>query len=206
MKFWARVAILFYVASITFVSCLAILFVTRLSDILTLQKINYYLNVVYKDPLLGMIIVAVSGAMIVLSLIFARVITGGKQQEKTIAFDNPSGRVSVSLTAVEDLVRRLMYKVPEIKEVRPSIIASKKGLEIESRLILRSDVNIPEMTSRLQELIKNKVQEILGLDETVTVRIHIVKIIAEHTKGKQKEVPQEEQETKPTIPFQGYRS
>ena len=115
---------------------------------------------------------------------------------------------SVSLTAMEDLVRRAISMVPEVKDVRSSITAGKKGLSINSRLVLNADVNIPEMTSRLQDLVKRKIQDTIGIEETVVVRVHIVKITPEGKarRHKHKDKEEKEQTSEPTVPFQGYRA
>ena len=204
MSFFANLAILFYVVIISVLSGVALFFVTRT---IMLQEVTFYLEKVYYDDQLRAIVGLTSCGLIFLSLGLAKMILGSRQKEKTIAFDNPSGRVSIALTAVEDLVRRIMYKVPEVKEIKPHIFATKRGLEIEARLILRADVNIQEMTSQLQDLVKNKIQDIIGIDEKVIVRIHIVKIVLEDGKTKsKKEKEEKDQKTELAVPFQGYRN
>lgn len=200
MKFLTNVALLFYVSLISFVSTLAILFC---SHVLMLQDVTYYLGVVYMDLHLRWIIAGINAALIFLSYVLARFIAGIRQKERTIAFHNPAGLVTVSLGAVEDLVVRLVYKLPEIKEVRSYIIKTKKGIEVDSRLVLKTDVNLPEMTSRLQDMIKAKILEILGVDEPVIVRIHVVKIASDGAKDNQKKESIEDKMH--TVPFQGYR-
>ena len=201
MRFFTGVALLFYVMIISIIGGVTILFVCH---VVLLSDVTNYLNVIYSDTHVRTIVGGVGGALIFLSFIFARVISGGRQKERTIAFDNPSGRVSVSLGAVEDLVKRLMYRLPEIKEARLHIIATKKGIDVEARLVLKADVNIPEITSRLQELVRNKIQEILGIEETVVVRIHVIKIVSEENRAKRKGEAEEKVEST-TVPFHGYR-
>ena len=201
MRFFSNLALMFYVSIITLFSGFVLLFV---SHTVMLQEVNYYLGIAYYDTRIRVIVGGIGFFLIFLSFIFARIISGSKHKEKTIAFDNPIGRVSISLVAVEDSIRRLLYRIPEIKEVRPFIIASKKGIEVEVRLVFKADVNIPEATSRLQEMVKNKIQEILGLEETVIVRLHVVKIISEQPKAKRQKTD-EETGANPTVPFQGYR-
>jgi len=205
MRLFTRIAIFFYVTVISVVSGFVILIASR---ILTLDDVMYYVNATYSDTRLSMLVGLISGTFILISFLLAKIIFGSEQKERTIAFDNPSGRVSISLSAVEDLVRRLLQKIPEIKEVRPNIIATKRGLEIESRLILKTDVNIPEMTAKLQDLIKSRVQDVLGIEETVVVRIHVVKIVSDELKEKSKRAKDDDTSDteEPTIPFQGYRS
>ena len=201
MRFLTGIALLFYVLIISIMAGATILFVTH---VVLLDDINRYLSVVYDDSHVRMVAGGVSAALMILSFMFARIISGGRQKERTIAFDNPSGRVSVSLSAVEDLIKRLMYKLSEIKEARLHIIATKRGIEADARLTLKADVSIPDITTRLQELIQGKIQEILGIEEPVTVRVHIIKISLEESKSKRDK--EEDGKTEPApVPFQGYR-
>ena len=204
MRFFTRIAILFYMVTISTLGFLTIFFVFVIDSQIA-QKISYYLEVLASDLQLRVIVGLTGLLFVLLSFIFARIISGARQKERTIAFDNPAGRVSISLIAMEDMVKRLMLREPEVKEGRPNIIATKKGLDIEARLVLKADVNIPEMTSRLQDIIKEKIQDMIGIEETVTVRIHVVKLISEETKQKRgKSDYPDKSET--SIPFQGYRA
>ncbi len=207
MKFFTRIALLFYVITITAIGVLMILFASRIDSNLVSQA-TYYLNITANDLQIRLIIGVVGIAFIMLSFLFARIISGARQKERTIAFDNPSGRVTISLFAMEDMVKRLAMREPEVKEVRANMIATKKGLDIEARLTLKADVNIPELTARLQDSIKYKIQEMIGLEETVTVRIHVMKISTEEVKSKRYkgDFPERPDQPTPTIPFQGYRA
>ena len=204
MKFIARLAIFFYVVVISIISGFVMLFVTHVFPI---AEIDYYLKFTYYDAESRGLVGLVAGIVMALSFLLAKIIFGGEQKERTIAFDNPSGRVSISLSAVEDMVGRMLQRIPEVKETKPHIHATKRGIEIESRLILRGDVNIPEMTAKLQDMVRSKVQDILGVEETVSVRLHVVKMSAQSEKTKPKDDAGEPRERRePTIPFQGYRS
>ena len=202
MRFFTGVALLFYVMTISFVAGVTILFA---SHVFLLEDVVNVLTVVYSDSQIRGIAAGVAAALIVFSFIFARIISGGRQKERTVAFDNPSGRVTVSLGAIEDLIRRLMYKSYEIKETKLQIIATKKGIDVAARIILKSDASIPEITSRLQEMIRSKIQEILGIEEAVTVRIHVVKIVTEEQRGKRGKEETEDKAEQTAVPFHGYR-
>lgn len=144
--------------------------------------------------------IGLSGLLLVLiSFSFAQLILGRFQREKTIAFTTPTGEVTVALTAMEDLIKRLAVIMPEIKELRPDVIASKKGIVVDLRVVLKSEANIPELTSRLQDATRLKIQEILGVEEQIIIKVHVVKIIP----GEEKR--NKEMETNgPNIPFSGY--
>jgi len=116
--------------------------------------------------------------MFVITLSISRIMLGRFQREKTIAFTNPEGQVTISLSAIEDLIRKIAKLIPEIKDLRCDVKANKKGaIQIIARVALWSDANIPEATEKVQNLIKTKVQDMLGLEETVVCTVHISKIM-----------------------------
>ena len=147
------------------------------------------------------IIIFLSGLLLILiSFSFAQLILARFQREKTIAFATSSGQVTIALSAVEDLIRRLAVYMPEIKELRPDVVAGKKGILVDLRVVLKSEANIPELTARLQDLTRSKIQEVLGIEEQIIIKIHVAKIIsAEEKDRKRKEIEKE-----PTIPYGGY--
>jgi uncharacterized alkaline shock family protein YloU len=136
-----------------------------------------------------------------MSFLFARLIYGKRQMERTIAFENPAGGVTVSLTALEDLIKRLIVQVPEVKEIRPYMIATRRGLEVDIKLILRHEVNIPELTARFQDLVRRKMEDAVGMEGKVNIRVHVIKISLEDIKLKHKD----EFQVPAQAPFRGYR-
>ena len=200
MKFLTRLAVLFYVTTILFMGCLMLLFILHVLDY---DYVVETLNAIYSDFHLRWFFGLIAVVFLVKNYIYANAISDRRQMEKTIAFDNPTGRVSISLTAIEDLVKRVLSKFPEVKESKPNIIATKRGLDMDVRLILKADVNIPEFTAGLQETVRRKVQDSIGLEEPVTVRMHVVKILAGDVKSSQPEVSYPNQRN---VPFQGYRA
>ncbi len=135
---------------------------------------------------------ASTGALLILiNISIAQLSIGKLRKHKTIAFENPYGQVTLSLSAIEDYIRRLTNKMAEIKEIRSSITAGKSGIEVVAKVALYSDVNIPEITEKIQSAIKIRLQEILGLEETVTIKIHVTKIVQREKAGEQKNVSRE---------------
>jgi len=198
MRIFTVLGILFYAAVIILGG---IILVALSLNLLQPQYINHMFDYIQSSPN-SRIFTGLAGAILILvSFSFARLILGRLQREKTIAFDTASGEVTIALSAVEDLIRRLTGIIPEIKELRPDVIATKKGIMVDLRVILKKEANIPELTSRLQDITKSKIQEVLGLEEQITVKIHIAKIIALDEKDRNKKGTEKEE---PTVPFRGY--
>ncbi|MFH1190885.1 MAG: alkaline shock response membrane anchor protein AmaP [Candidatus Omnitrophota bacterium] len=199
MRFFTVLGIVFYALMIIVIGLALIVFAFNLllpvdiNNLLTFAQSSHNSRVV----------IGLSGALLILiSFSFAQIILGKFQREKTIAFATSSGQVTISLSAVEDLIRRLAGIIPEVKELRPNVVANKKGIVVEMRVVLRSEANIPELTSRLQDITKAKIQEVLGVDEQIIIRIHVAKIAHDEKDNHRKK--DSEKEDRSAIPFSGY--
>lgn len=198
--------ILFYTAVLVLIGLIVIVFIVIFSfDNLQPQCINVIdglLTYVQNTPSARLIIGLSGFLLIFISFSFAQLILSRFQREKTIAFTTSSGEVTIALGAIEDLIRRITNVIPEIKELRPDVRASKKGsIIVDLRVVLRSEANIPELTARLQEITKAKIQEVLGLEEQIIIKIHITKIISSEEKDKRR---RDSERPEPTIPYGGY--
>lgn len=198
MRIFTVLGILFYATVIILAGIALIVFSLNL---LLPADINNLLNYA-QSSFNSRVIIGLFGILLILiSFSFAQLILGRLQREKTIAFATASGEVTIALSAVEDLIRRLAGVIVEIKELRPDVIATKKGIIVNLRVVLGREANIPELTSRLQEITKSKIQEVLGIEEQITVKIHVAKIVAIDEKDKRK---RELEKEGPTVPFSGY--
>lgn len=169
-------------------------------DIVTPSLISNILMEIRQMPNSRLVLSLVGALIVLINYWFMQSVIGKMQREKNIAFPTPSGEVSIALAAVEDLIRRLALKVPEVKSLRPDVVVGKKGIVVNLRVDLRSETNIADLTERLQELVRSRIQDMLrGIDEPILVRIHVAKIISSEDKKKQDSEPKE-----PVIPFYGY--
>jgi len=98
------------------------------------------------------------------------------KRSKIIAFQNPDGEVTVSLSAIEEYVLRVARGVHGIKDIRASVSANKKGINIVANVSVSAGSNIPEMTEAIQSEVKNKVHGMLGVEEKINMTMHIKKI------------------------------
>jgi uncharacterized alkaline shock family protein YloU len=198
MRILTILGVIFYASVLVLIGTTMIVFSL---NFLQIQDISNILSVLQSsfDTKLAL---SLSGLLLILiSFSFANLILGRFQREKTIAFSTPAGPVTIALSAVEDLIKRMGHLIPQIKELRPNVVAKKNKIETDLRVILKSEANIPELTSQLQEITRVKMQEVLGIEEQIIVRIHIAKIAAtEEREKKKKDFNKEE----PAIPFGSY--
>ncbi|HOD12418.1 MAG TPA: alkaline shock response membrane anchor protein AmaP [Candidatus Omnitrophota bacterium] len=202
MRVLTHIAMFFYLAIITFVAAVAVSFAVHR---IKFEELTYFLNIAYQSRNICIAIIIVSVTAVLVGFLFSRIILGVQQKERTIAFENPSGRVTISLVALEDMIKRTVLRVSEVKEVRSSVRATKKGIDVTCRLVLKAESNIPDMTSRIQDLVKSRIQEILGLEENVIVRIHITKIMTQSEKDSSGSESDRKDFSDMSVPFKGYR-
>lgn len=194
MRVVSNLTIIFYSV---FFFIIGVLLVLMAVNIISKDMIGYTLDFIYTNPNMRLIIGITGGLLVIVTILVIQVIIGRMQMERTIAFDNPDGQVTISLSAIEDFIKRLTRQLPEIKELKPSVVATKKGVDIMTRLVLYSDTNIPEVTEKIQNIIKGRIQDILGIEEAISIKVHIAKIA-------QKEEPKETKlKEKESTPFRG---
>ena len=198
MRILTILGVIFYASVLILVGTIMIVFSLNFLQAQDIHNLLIYLQGGFNTK----VILSLSGLLLILiSFSFANLILGRFQREKTIAFNTPAGPVTIALSAVEDLIKRMGHIIPQIKELRPNVVAKKNKIEVDLRVILKSEANIPELTSQLQEITRVKMQEVLGVEEQIIIRIHIAKIAAmEERERKKKDLGKED----PNIPFGGY--
>lgn len=98
------------------------------------------------------------------------------QKKRTVRFQNPDGEVMVSLSAIEDYVRKIAKSIPEIKDIKSTVDISRKGIDITAAVAISAGANIPKITEKIQLEVKNKIRVMLGSEEELNTKIFIKKI------------------------------
>jgi len=169
--------VVWFVCTIIFIflGALLLVFSAHLKGWINIEFFFMYLK---NQPDLWLISGFTGILMVIITFSVSKIMLGRFQRERTIAFNNPEGTVTISLSAIEDLIKKVARQISEVKDLRCDVKANKKGsIQITARLTLWSEANISEVTENIQGLIKNKVQDMLGLEEVVTCSVHISKIV-----------------------------
>ena len=107
---------------------------------------------------------------------------------KAVSFDNPGGKVKVSLKAIEDYITSMIAKqVQGIKSLKIKTSISSKGLETKIHLKLYSGLNIPDICANIQEITKNYLQDAVGIDRISNIEVFVTNIISGETFEKEYE-------------------
>jgi len=145
----------------------------------------------------------IGAAIVVCGAFRSRAILSRVGKEKTIAFENPDGQVTVSLSAIEDFVKKSVHQFADVKELRSNVTANKRGINIECMATIFSDSNIPQTTEKIQSLVKSRVQEMLGVEEPINIKINVIKISPTKIRKESAPSQKEGEESSRRMPFGG---
>jgi uncharacterized alkaline shock family protein YloU len=95
-----------------------------------------------------------------------------KKAEHLLVQNSELGEVSVALTAIENLVQRTAGQVEGVKDVRSKVNAQAEGVSINLNAWVGSDVNVPDLAVRLQETVRQRLQQVVGL-KAIAVKVAV---------------------------------
>lgn len=145
---------------------------------------------------LNRFLIGIVGALLIIisAGFILHLLEGLFRKERDINLSGPSGQIRVSLSAIEDVVRRCGRQFLDVKELRSRIVIRRKGLNILSKVTLYAGVNIPEITEKLRSLIRERLGKVLGIEDEIKVTIHVVNIVEKSPKILKREGPSREME------------
>lgn len=127
--------------------------------------------------------------LVVLGLLFLYLRIKAEVKQKTISFDNPEGEVTISVKAIEEFIKKVGYEFHNVIEMVPIIIPVRDGLKIKVKTSLETGSNVPRLAESIQNTIKSRMQNILGIENVTKVEVHISKL---HTKQQSDEEPMQQ--------------
>ena len=96
------------------------------------------------------------------------------------------GEVKISLNSLKHLILKVLKKIEKIKESKSSInILRTGGINIDLHLVLKEDVNIPEISEKIQKELKDYLLETTGI-EVKEIKIYIDKVFYENREVQEK--------------------
>jgi uncharacterized membrane protein YuzA (DUF378 family) len=152
---------------------------------------DYY----FSSPRMFFFLVGV--ALILLCLRYVQAIFRSSRKSKSINFDSNEGTVSITLFAIEEMLKRMLEERREVSHVKPKVFLRRRRVEVVIRGILTAEVNLIEFTKEIQEAIKKKINVLLGEEKEIKVNLEIRKVAL----GKKGKVIEDKE---PEVPFRHY--
>jgi len=177
-------------------SLIGIIFVGISLGIITPVEITFWSNKLVSLDSYHQMILGWTGVLFVLSCInFARKLSLTSSRERTITLSTEKGNIKVSLLAIEEMIRKELSTQKIISHIKPKVGVSRKGIKVNIRATLNSQINLSEFTAKIQEEIKRKLSALVGNRE-IYVDLEIKRISINKIEPKEEE--------KVEIPFRNY--
>lgn len=149
----------------------------------SLENFFYKTNYLIYYNLFNQIILGLAGALLIFLAVYliwqkAQINKGNLSVVQKTSF----GEIKISIGSIKRLALKVIKGIAEITETRPEVNVLKSGgINIDLHLSVKQDVNIPELSEKVQRKLKEYLLETSGI-ETKEIKIHIDKIFYEDKK------------------------
>lgn len=124
--------------------------------------------------------VLVGGVMLVIGLRLTYLSLAGRKPLGALVTRSELGEVSITVPAVENLVKRTAGQVDGVREVRPIVTARTDGVAVRLKAWVEKDINVPELAVQIQEVLRSHLKEVVGLN-AATINVEIQDVGSEQT-------------------------
>ncbi len=100
-----------------------------------------------------------------------------RDRSRVITVKQGGGEMAVRLNALEDHLATFKEEIPEVKEIKPILRMGKKGVQLDAKVVIWSEGNLPQIARKVQEVLSRAIKEALALDEDIKSRVVVSKIL-----------------------------
>ncbi|MFA6600757.1 MAG: alkaline shock response membrane anchor protein AmaP [Candidatus Omnitrophota bacterium] len=147
--------------------------------ILTVDIAVLKLREIYHSPWQSLRTGFVGMLFMMLGLHFSKMLVKQGRQSDALILRSENGPLVVSVTAIEDVIRKAVKRFHLVKAYKSKIWIGTKKLQANLRLVLWSGGRVPDLLIELQEEIKARLEKLLG-DEVQLELVCDVQKIEDH--------------------------
>ncbi|MEN6326241.1 MAG: alkaline shock response membrane anchor protein AmaP [Syntrophomonas sp.] len=107
-------------------------------------------------------------AILIMVIALLLLISGLKRESKTeetiLVKSELNGQVSITVPAIKLIIMRAVKKVEGVRDIRPAVSNAQDGLVVYLHMMINPEHNVPEMSRKLQEVVKQYLEDIGGLE------------------------------------------
>ncbi|MBC8443149.1 alkaline shock response membrane anchor protein AmaP [PVC group bacterium] len=123
---------------------------------------------------------SVGGGLLLAGIIFALSEYRTRKRERFLAFDNDGGTVSISTEAMADYITKLTTEFPSVVRMRPNVRPTRGGVDLLIDVRIKAGSQVHEVCELLQQRVRERVVEGLGISEVRRVEVSVKDIVSEH--------------------------
>lgn len=122
-------------------------------------------------------LVLIGCALLLLLLLYAVTGMWSRRRVRFFSFETEGGMVSISLDAMREFLRRIGDEFAAVRRLQPRLRAHRGAIDIDLDARIRSGVPVPELCRLIQERVRQKMHDSLGLAGVRNVRVNVIEIM-----------------------------
>ncbi len=144
--------------------------------ILTVEDAVFQLQALYASPAHSLRTGLLGLFFIMAGLVFTRLLIKKKRQSDALVYQSEIGPIVVSVTAIEDTVKKVIKRFHLVKDWRTKVLIQGKEVQIILRLVLWSGGRIQELLLEMQEQIRLRLSKMLGPSSRLEITCDVHRI------------------------------
>lgn len=121
--------------------------------------------------------VAVVFAFLFLLSIYLPIATWVGKEEAAVPLRNPLGEVEISQKAICEFIQRVGREVQGVEDLKAKVRSTEQGLDVDLNLSVHAQGEIPRLIDELQTVVKNYLNNTVGVEDVREVRVKVGKIL-----------------------------
>ena len=144
--------------------------------ILSVEDAMAQLRELYASPWHSLQAGCVGIVFIAVGLTFSRILVKKRQEAEALIFHSEIGPLVVSVTAIEDVIKKILKRFHLVKEGKTKTIIRGRDVEIKLRLVLWSGGRIQELLLEIQQEIRSRLKKMLAKESRVEITCDVHRI------------------------------
>jgi len=117
----------------------------------------------------------IGAALIVLVIVYVLSAIPARRHERYISYDTATGKVSVSVKAINDLLARLADEFAGIVSLNANMRPSDKSVRLD--MSVKSGTKIQELSEAIQQRVRESIEDSLGISGISSVKVVVQEIV-----------------------------
>lgn len=148
-------------------------------QVLSMEDALLKVQDLYENPWRSLEMGATGILFIFAGLLFSKMLVRSLRPSDDVVLYGKWGPVSISIQAIDDLVRRVLRKFEVVRALKIKTDADGNRLEVVANLAVASGWNVEELIHTIQKELGDRIQKVLGGGVELEIAVNIVKIMEE---------------------------
>jgi len=152
------------------------LFIIMALHVLSVEDAIFKVRQLYESPVKSFQVGFAGCLFILTGLIFSKMLVKKGRESDAVIFQSEAGPMVVSVTAIEDVVKKSIKRFHMVKESKIKTLLQNRDVEIKLRLTLWSGGEVPRLLAEVQEEVSSRVRKLLGSENRLEVTCDVYRI------------------------------